>query len=128
MTDKEKIIAEIERLKEIGCPLQKGSDYQHGYDEFYTQIKTFINSLPAEPSEDLEKEIKLYQLRNPFINHQEKSLNDLIKRIAIYFAQWQKEQVIEKACGWLQKHMNDYLVYGRDIDFMYDDFRKAMED
>lgn len=34
---------------------------------------------------------------------------------------------IEKACDWLETHINDYLVKGRDIDYMFDDFRKAME-
>lgn len=35
---------------------------------------------------------------------------------------------IEKACKWLKTHINDYLVKGRDIDYMFDDFRKAMEE
>ena len=39
----------------------------------------------------------------------------------------EKQQWIDRACEWLQKHINDYLVKGRDIDYMFDDFRKAME-
>lgn len=35
---------------------------------------------------------------------------------------------ITKACEWLKTHINDYLVKGRDIDYMFDDFRKAMEE
>ena len=34
---------------------------------------------------------------------------------------------ITKAVEWLKTHINDYLVKGRDIDYMFDDFRKAME-
>jgi len=61
-----------------------------------------------QPNEDLEREIKLYQLRNPVINHQEKSLNDLVKRVAIYFTQWQKEQTINKASQWLNENVVEY--------------------
>lgn len=39
----------------------------------------------------------------------------------------EKQALIDKACEWLQKHINDYLVKGRDIDYMFDDFRKAMK-
>lgn len=38
-----------------------------------------------------------------------------------------KDAFIEKACDWLKTHINDYLVKGRDIDYIFDDFRKAME-
>lgn len=33
----------------------------------------------------------------------------------------------EKVIGWLMESMNNYLVKGRDIDFIYEDLRKAME-
>ena len=42
-------------------------------------------------------------------------------------AVWADKTMIDKACEWLKKHINDYLVKGRDIDYMFDDFRKAME-
>ena len=35
---------------------------------------------------------------------------------------------ITEAVEWLKIHINDYLVKGRDIDYMFDDFRKAMEE
>ena len=41
---------------------------------------------------NLETEIRLYQLRNPIINHQENSLNDYMRRVATYFSEWQKKQ------------------------------------
>lgn len=37
---------------------------------------------------------------------------------------WDKEKVI----GWLMNNINNYLVKGRDIDLIYEDLRKAMED
>lgn len=117
MTNKEKIIAKIERLKEIGCPLQKGSDYQHGYDEFYTQIKTFINSLPTEqPSEDLEKAATA--LTNEIVG--ELNLGDYtdhsghnahwhsFKEGVVAGAQWQKEKIINKASQWLNENVVEY--------------------
>ncbi len=39
-----------------------------------------------------------------------------------------EKDVTDKACGWLKTHINDYLVKGRDIDYMFDDFNKAMEE
>lgn len=39
---------------------------------------------------------------------------------------WQDS--IDKAVEWLKTHINDYLVKGRDIDYMFDDFRNAMEE
>lgn len=53
---------------------------------------------------------------------------DKPKRDFIAGANWRKQQIINKSCEWLQKHMNDYIVHGRDIDFLYDDFREAMEE
>ena len=35
---------------------------------------------------------------------------------------------ITKAVEQLKTHINNYLVKGRDIDYMFDDFRKAMEE
>ena len=40
----------------------------------------------------------------------------------------EKQSLIDKACRWLQKHINDYLVKGRDIDYMFDDFCEAMKE
>lgn len=37
---------------------------------------------------------------------------------------WDSEKVIE----WLMNNINNYLVKGRDIDLIYEDLKKAMED
>ena len=34
----------------------------------------------------------------------------------------------EKVIGWLMNNINNYLVKGRDIDLVYEDLRKAMEE
>lgn len=39
-----------------------------------------------------------------------------------------EQQMLKNAVKWLKEHINDYIVKGRDIDFMFDDFIKAMED
>ena len=53
-------------------------------------------------------------------------------------AQWQKEQMIDKACEWLQEHKNDYafpIYQGEELtdesyvsDDIIKDLRKAMEE
>ena len=115
----DKVKAEIERLKEIGCPLQKGSDYQHGYDEFYTQIKTFINSLPAEhPSGEFKGEFDDYlvhgDIRNP--NFDGPFGYDDIRKTAIHFANWQKEQLMKNVVETKVKSRIDGKGIFIDID------------
>ena len=34
----------------------------------------------------------------------------------------------EKVIGWLMNNIHNYLVNGRDIDLIYEDLCKAMED
>ena len=135
MTNNEKIKAEIERLKEIGCPLQKGSDYQHGYDEFYTQIKKFINTLAAEyQSEEFKEEFDNFlvhgNIRNP--NFDGPFGYDDIRKTAMHFANWKKEQIINKASKWLAGNIIHYIWSSkREIgisDDFFIDFEKAMEE
>ena len=39
-----------------------------------------------------------------------------------------EKDTIERTITWLKEHINDYIVKGRDIDFMFDDLKKAMEE
>ena len=55
-------------------------------------------------------------------------LKDNIRLAILDGATWADTTMIDKACEWLKSHINDYLTKGRDIDYMFDDFRKAMED
>lgn len=61
------------------------------------------------------------------IGHELLSDYEVTTGVAIRIAEWSSEKVIDDACEWLKSHINDYLVKGRDIDYMFDDFRKAME-
>lgn len=35
-------------------------------------------------------------------------------------------QGLDDAIEWLKKHINDYIVKGRDIDLMFDDLRNSI--
>ena len=127
--DKKKIIDEIERLKEE-------IPYHENAWSVLNKLKEFINSLFAgQLNDDVEEEVNDYFEKHLEICNdgtlkcggEEFDTYDLLNVID-YFTTWQKNQTINKACEWLQKHMNDYIVHGRDIDFLYDDLRKAMED
>jgi len=37
-----------------------------------------------------------------------------------------KEKIVNEVCDWLKNHINDYLVKGRDIDYIFDDLRNAI--
>lgn len=39
-----------------------------------------------------------------------------------------EKETIERAIAWLKEHINDYIVKGRDIDLMFDDLKKALEE
>ncbi len=62
------------------------------------------------------------------IGHELLSDYEVTTGVAIRIAEWSNKKVIDDACEWLKSHINDYLVKGRDIDYMFDDFRKAMEE
>ena len=56
MTDKEKILAEIERRLQDSLSLKIDSDYYNAQVIAYEELLDFINSLPEEPvSEDFEQ-------------------------------------------------------------------------
>ena len=134
--DRQKILNEIKRLKDwepetIPQP-QRRKEIQCARLGVLIGLEEFINSLPAEQSSrELESEIKLYLLRNPVVNHSETSLNELIKRAAVYFANWQKEQTINKACDYLSK-LKTQDFPGAPMENLFEDyeiyqFKKVME-
>lgn len=58
-----------------------------------------------------------------------KNVDNTDKReVFVIACEWADKTIIEKACDWLKTHINDYLVKGRDIDYMFDDFRNAIEE
>lgn len=128
MTDKEKIIAEIERLTEVtGYAL---SEYENGrrsamYD-IRKQLIEYINSLPAEQqSEELEEEIKRkYKSNNALMM----PIEDF-RKIIIHFTDWQKQRTINKACEWLNKNVVEYHPRKGELRPIVNinSFREAME-
>ena len=46
--DKEKILAEIDRIIQEETPISKGSYYFHGVVESMDKLRSFINSMPVE--------------------------------------------------------------------------------
>ena len=91
MKDKQKILAEIERLY---CEEAEKYDTSQeiGAKRILDELSKFINSLPAEqPSEDLEEAANLYA------NKQGLELKPFARRFFIAGAQWQKEQMMKSA-------------------------------
>lgn len=62
------------------------------------------------------------------IGHELLSDYEVTTGVAVRIVEWSNKKVIDDAYEWLKSHINDYLVKGRDIDYMFDDFRKAMEE
>ncbi len=122
MTDKQKIKAKVERLKEensIGL-----SEYEAGYcngvGETCEQLLSFINSMPKEPdfgceanfttNEELEKEFTRFLddvEGSPRMWHSDEQMEWALD-IARHFAEWQKEQLMKDAlnCSIIM-HPND---------------------
>ena len=109
MTKIETIIAEIKRLKAEAFNNFKNrslvTDVANSQRiAICEQLLHFINSLPEDqPNEDLEKEIDrvVKEVVTPEV------LQDYIAGFKAG-AQWQKEQLINKACEWLNKNVVEY--------------------
>ena len=92
MKDKEKIRAEVERrYNEKG---RLGDDIRANV---YKSILLFIDSMPEEPTnKDLEEEMDSY-FDNMQVQDHENIFEETYKNIARHFANWQREQMMEKA-------------------------------
>lgn len=123
MTDKEKIIAEIERLKaeafnNINHDAKRDMVTDVANSQriaICEQLLHFIDSLPAEqPSEDLEKAAKDFVEKNsPYTDEfmLDNEVEEAYKIAELTFkrgAQWQKEQIINKASQWLNENVVEY--------------------
>lgn len=93
---------------------------------------TFIDSLEEEPvSEDLEEAARRIATRHSHITGDTYYAND-----AWFFkkgAQWQKEQMIDKACEWLKSYRQDTpdgtgYIAGIVNDKTIEDFKQSMEE
>lgn len=110
MVYKEKILAEIERLKK---ELYKQRDFRidgspipvydtnaiDGMLKVLDKVKGFINTLPSkQPSEDLEYLATSLEETIGTSPHSRETIISYLQQAA----QWQKEQIINKACEWLR--------------------------
>lgn len=89
MDELQKIKAEVERLKESGCasPISVCDD-----------LISFIESLEKEHvSDDLNDEIRKYFLSYKGYPHVMDETEREIKKAIIYFANWQKQQMMKDA-------------------------------
>lgn len=101
MTDKEKIIAEIERLKRWNDNVRESTrhmtvqeeDYNRGKNSSYLELLEFINSLPEEPvSEDLN-EAAIMHYKDVMEYEAKTGLKPAYMTSFKAGAQWQKEQM-----------------------------------
>lgn len=79
LIDKEKVVAEIIKIYDRN----RSNGYIDICDEI-DDILSFIDTLEVKEV-DLDKEIKLYKMRNPIIQHREESLNNYMSNVAKHF-------------------------------------------
>ena len=91
--DKSAIVAEIEKLISNGQTKLKESEECKDYENYVAlaeriatciNVLSFLDTLEVKDV-DLEKEIRLYKMRNPIIGHREESLKDYMSNVAKYF-------------------------------------------
>lgn len=70
------------------------------------------------------------KFKNEFLEEHEDGIDRFdIEDIFIAGAEWQKEQLIDKACKWLEEHLLDYWQQSvTDSTNFVNDFHKAMEE
>ena len=138
LIDKDAVVAEIKkRIKETESMQPKFDQFWAGQISAFKGILKILDTLEVkevqeEPvSNDLEREIKHY-VYDPYFDLNGvavKGATDYltvedVADIARHFAQWQKEQLITKACVFL-KSTDFYKYYNREF---VKEFVKAMED
>lgn len=75
-------------------------------------------------SEQLEEEYRNY-LKQAQMEHK---ISHSETVAAIYFASYEKNKFINKACEWLLNNIRYYSTNALGAEYMCNDFRKAMED
>lgn len=140
MTDREKIRAEIERLKSFICSDSFSSDFGKGFklgrENAYGIILSFINSLPEEPVKDLNEAANNYVLN--IRKGYPRVMDETDRYISNAFkdaAQWQKEQLMKDAkdveilegVRYGQRKWTPVIhLWGQDYDFKIGDKVKVI--
>ena len=125
MTQIETIIAEIKR---------RVNKYEDDHDPVPMALKSvidFINSFPSElPSKELEYFATSLEETIGTSPHSRETIISYLQQAA----QWQKEQLINKACEWLVNNVNGSIYYDDfddvfvDTDELITAFKEAVED
>lgn len=135
MNKVEKIKAEVERryniLKNIVSP--KNKDYYDGKIEAYLEMLDLLISQLGPVSNDLEEAAHSYV--DTTIEWFDSEGNPCCYPAFIAGAQWQKKQMIDKACDWLSNVSIEDMTYkynnfdtSEDWYKFIEDFKKAMEE
>lgn len=112
MTDKEKIKAEIERLKDVDVTEFPNTNWVKGRNFALTRLEVFIDAMQEEPvSEDLETEIEFYMKNHLKWNSDalRASIESWGIKIARHFANWQRQQMMAEAVDGQLENGEDYL-------------------
>ena len=135
MSKIEKIKVEIDRLKnELIQEAEKGykSEFDEGRISAFEDMIVYINSLEEEPiSNDLEEAAHSYV--DTTIEWFDSEGNPCCYPAFIAGAQWQKKQLIDKACEWLKSYRQDTpdgtgYIPGIINDETIEEFKHAMEE
>lgn len=113
MTNKvQKIREEVVRIHKL-LPVMDGDNIYVNYaDRICTTIEMYIDSLQEEPvSEDLEQAIDNY-LATYWGGEKEKQDRPFLKKMAIHFSNWQKQQMLKDTVeAEVQWHDGFLLMY-----------------
>lgn len=133
MTDKEKILDEIVRIRDENETYPNkdkdliNSSLYEGRKQVCQMLLDFINSLPSEKSsEDLEYLATSLEETIGTSPHSRETIISYLQQTA----QWQKEKDIDKVCEWLNKNVVEYHPRTGELKPVVNlnAFREAMED
>ena len=92
LIDKAAVVAGIEdKINKYTKRGEESDAKRDGYGMYWggvlsclNEVRSFLDTLEVKEV-DLEKEIKLYKMRNPIIQHREESLNNYMSNVAKHF-------------------------------------------
>lgn len=124
MTDKEKIRAEIERIKEthernLDKPMERGRiGHAHGYVDCCDQLLSFIGSLPEEPDKSLEEAAETFNRKDAarMWDYEDKTEGEIVEAAFKAGAEWQELKMMEGAVeGEIIKDIHNLLHVKSDV-------------
>lgn len=129
LIDKDTLVAEIERLRmNYGRVFYEyDAGFSEGRSSAFDEVLSFLNTLEVKEVEEEPVSNNLKEASDNYVGHApeiDEDLSCFIRRNAfIAGAQWKKEQMITKACVFLES--TDFCKY-YNKEFV-EEFKKAME-